>query len=269
MTADGTNDAVTRQGHGAKRSAVEQFGPVAADYAAFGYHAKGPDLAPMLEAGRLEGTERVLDIGCGPGHTALLFATRACEVVATDPTAAMLEQGQRLAKERGLTNVSFELAVAEKLPFADACFDRVTSRQSAHHFSDIHAAVREVARVLKPGGSLVLIDTFSPEDHELDVFLNGIELLRDSSHVRDYRVSEWREMLADVGFELKQLQAWDIALEFEDWVRRSRTADSSVLELRECIRGASDRVRVQFHVSGCDWSVPVGLVVAERSRCER
>ncbi len=267
MTANETNDAVPRKGHGAKRSAVEQFGPAAADYAVFDYHARGPDLAPMLAAGRLEGTERVLDIGCGPGHTALLFATRAREVVAADPTAAMLEQGRRLAKERGLGNVTFELTAAEKLPFADASFDRVTSRQSAHHYAGIRAAVHEVARVLTPEGSLVLIDTFSPENDELDAFLNRIELLRDSSHVRDYRVSQWRAMLADVGLELEQLQAWDIALEFEDWVGRSRTPDREVAELRECIGGASDRVRERLHISGCDWSVPVGLVVAKRSDC--
>ncbi|MFQ5478308.1 MAG: hypothetical protein ACE5E4_06800 [Candidatus Binatia bacterium] len=60
-----------------------------------------------------------------------------------------------------------------------------------------------------------MIDTLSPEDDELDAFLNRIELLRDPSHVRDYRVSDWREMLAEVGFELEDLEAWNIALEFE------------------------------------------------------
>ena len=89
-----------------QRTAQEQFGPVAAQYAAFSYHAAGPDLAPMLEAGELVGDERVLDIGSGPGHTALLFATVAAEVVASDPTQAMLDQGRRLAETRGLTNVS-------------------------------------------------------------------------------------------------------------------------------------------------------------------
>lgn len=249
-----------------KRSAIEQFGPVAAQYAAFGYHASGPDLAPMLEAGRLEGHERVLDIGSGPGHTALLFATRAREVVASDPTDAMLEQGQRLAKERGLTNLTFELTAAERLPFPDDSFDRVTSRQSAHHYADVPAVLAEVARVLRPNGSFVLIDTFSPEDDEFDGFLNQIELLRDSSHVRDYRVSEWRSMFEKCGFELDDLQAWDIPLEFENWVERSRTPAFEVSRLREALGGASDRVRERFHVSlDCDWSVPIGLVVGTRS----
>jgi SAM-dependent methyltransferase len=267
METNPSTSSGAAEANSVKRSAVEQFGPVAAHYAEGDYHSKGPDLAPMLEAGKLDGSERVLDIGSGPGHTALLFATAAREVVATDPTAAMLDQGRRIAGERGLTNVTFELTSAESLPFADDSFDRVTSRQSAHHYADIRAALREVSRVLRPGGSFVLIDTISPEDDEFDVFLNRIELLRDSSHVRDYRVSDWREMFAEVGFELEDLQSWDIPLDFTGWVERSRTPDAEVAALRECIGQATERVRERFHVSGdCSWSVPVGLVVGTRRR---
>jgi ubiquinone/menaquinone biosynthesis C-methylase UbiE len=245
-----------------KRSVQQQFGPVADQYASFNYHAAGPDLEPMLEAGQMSGQERVLDIGSGPGHTALLYATKAREVVASDPTEAMLDQGRRLAAERGLDNIRFERTTAERLPFADDSFDRVTSRQSAHHYADVRIALREVARVLSWRGRFVLIDTMSPEDDEFDAFLNQIELLRDSSHVRDYRISEWREMFESVGFELEDVASWDIPLEFEEWVTRSRTPDDEVAELRSCLDAASERVRERFGVDDRgNWSVPVGLVV--------
>jgi ubiquinone/menaquinone biosynthesis C-methylase UbiE len=247
---------------GIKRNVQQQFGPVAEQYAAFNYHAAGPDLAPMLEAGQMSGQEHVLDIGSGPGHTALLFATKARRVVASDPTDAMLDQGRRLAAERGLDNIRFERTTAEQLPFADDSFDRVTSRQSAHHYADIRRALGEVARVLSPSGRFVLIDSISPEDDEFDLFLNQIELLRDSSHVRDYRISEWREMFESVGFELEDVASWDIPLEFEEWVTRSRTPDDEVAELRSCLEAASERVRERFGVDDRgNWSVPVGLVV--------
>jgi len=207
--------------------------------------------------------QRVLDIGCGPGHTALLFATRAKEVVALDPTQAMLDQARVLATERGLDNLRFECASAEAIPFPNDSFDRVTSRQSAHHYPDVRAALSEVARVLRPGGRFVLIDTFSPEESDFDSFLNQIELLRDSSHVRDYRVSEWRDMFADVGMSLSDLQHWDIPLEFDNWVERSRTPASEVAELRRCFGDATAEERTCFRVKGCDWSVPIGLVVGE------
>jgi ubiquinone/menaquinone biosynthesis C-methylase UbiE len=210
----------------------------------------------------MSGQERVLDIGSGPGHTALLFATEAREVVASDPTEAMLDQGRRLAAERGLDNIRFERTTAEKMPFPNDSFDRVTSRQSAHHYADVRAALGEVSRVLSASGRFVLIDTFSPEDDEFDTFLNRIELLRDSSHVRDYRVSEWREMFEAVGFELEDLASWNIPLEFEDWITRSRTPDDEVAALRSCFETASARVRERFGVDDRgNWCVPVGLVV--------
>ncbi len=245
-----------------RKAATEQFAPIAAEYARFSYHAAGPDLAPMLAAGEMSGEESVLDIGSGPGHTALLFAPHAREVVASDPTREMLEQGQRLAKERGLENLRFECTGAETLPFADDSFDRVTSRQSAHHYSDLAAALREVARVLRPGGRFVLIDTVSPEDDDCDAFLNEIEWLRDASHVRDYRVSEWSGMLDAVGLESRHLADWDIPLDFADWVTRSRTPDEDVARLRARFAGASDPVKQRFAVDdACNWSVPIALVV--------
>jgi SAM-dependent methyltransferase len=177
----------------------------------------------------------------------------------------MLDQGRRLAAERGLSNVRFEKTRAESLPFADAAFDRVTSRQSAHHYGDVRAALREVARVLKPDGQFVLIDTFSPEDDEYDAFLNRIEALRDSTHVRDYRVSDWVAMFDEVGFELEDLGAWDIPLEFGNWVERSRTPEAEIAELRRCFGQAPKRVLERFAVHGdCNWSVPIGLVLGRR-----
>jgi SAM-dependent methyltransferase len=100
--------------------------------------------------------ERVLDAGCGAGHTALAFAPRVAEVVALDLTEAMLAQGRKLAKQRDLTNIMFQRGDVEKLAFDDASFDLVTSRYSAHHYPHPLAAVRECARVLRPGGRLLL-----------------------------------------------------------------------------------------------------------------
>src|SRR5690606_39820909 len=61
---------------------------------------------------------------------------------------------------------------AEDLPFADGSFDLVTCRIAPHHFADVQRAVHEVARVLRPGGLFLLIDSVAPEDPELDEFLN-------------------------------------------------------------------------------------------------
>jgi len=167
-----------------------QFGPVAAAYATASVQKGGPELTAML-AVELRGDERVLDVACGAGHTALAFAPRVAEVVAVDVTEAMLATGRRLAEEQGIGNVTFQPGDAEALPFADASFDLVTCRYAAHHFAHPTVAAREWARVLKPGGSLLLADLVSPDNPAADTVLNAAEILRDPSHVRDYRIAEW------------------------------------------------------------------------------
>ena len=174
-----------------KDSVQKQFAPVAANYATSVVHVAGPDLTAMLAAADARPDQRALDAGCGTGHTALAFAPQLAEVVALDLTEAMLAQGRKLARDRSITNVTFQRGDVERMPFPDASFDLVTSRYSAHHYPHPLAALREFMRVLKPGGTFLLVDVVSPELPAQDTFLNAIELLRDPSHVRDHTIEQW------------------------------------------------------------------------------
>ncbi len=226
------------------------FGGAAAAYAVSAVHVGGPDLEAMLAAAELGGSERVLDVGCGPGHTALAFAARAAEVVALDLTDAMLEQGRRLAAARGLANVRFERGDAASLPFPAGAFDVVTSRLSAHHYADPAAVLHEVARVLAPGGRLLLVDCVAPEEPARDTFLNAFELLRDPSHVRDHRVSEWCALLRAARLSPELLGRWTLHQEFEPWVERVGTSPDAVAGLRALFDAAPDEVRGAFGIRG-------------------
>ena len=136
-----------------------------------------------------------LDAGCGAGHTAASFAPHVAEVVALDFTASMLRQVEVLAKDRDLTNVNTRLGDVESLPFADAGFDLVVSRYSAHHWARPEQALGEFRRVLRGGGKFVLSDVLGFGDYVCDTYLNAIEVLRDPSHVRDYTLEEWEDFL--------------------------------------------------------------------------
>src|SRR6185369_10613784 len=160
----------------------------------------------------LRGVERALDAGCGTGHTALAFAPHLAEVVALDLTEAMLAQGRKLARDRGITNIKFERGDVERMPFPDASFDIVTSRYSAHHYPHPQIALREFARVLKPGGTFLLVDVVSPDAAAQDTFLNAIELLRDPSHVRDHTIEQWQRMFEATGFTSEALATWPLRL---------------------------------------------------------
>jgi ubiquinone/menaquinone biosynthesis C-methylase UbiE len=237
------------------------FGAAAERYAVSSVHAAGPDLEAMLEAAAIQGEERVLDLGCGAGHTALAFAALGARVEALDLTTEMLEQGRRMAAERGLLNVHFQEGDASRLPFPSGAFDIVTSRLSAHHYAQPGAAVREAARMLGPGGQLLLIDTVAPGDPAQDTFLNTIELLRDHSHVRDHSVAQWFAMFEAAALAPELLGTWNIRIEFEDWVARVETPSLEVAQLRALLQGAQEENRAAFGISGdlC-FDIPVALI---------
>jgi SAM-dependent methyltransferase len=186
--------------------------------------------------------DRVLDVATGAGHAALAYAPDVAEVVASDITPEMLEQVRRLATERGLTNVRTQgNAPAEALPFEDATFDTVLCRIAPHHFPDVPRFLAESRRVLRPGGALVLCDTISPDDdEETERWFEGVERLRDPSHVRNWRPSEWRQMATDAGFTVEALDATSCRTEqdLRGWVTRMACPPETVAALVERFQSA-------------------------------
>lgn len=229
-------------------SVQRQFGPVAASYATSSVHAGGADLIAMVDAANLRGDERVLDVAVGAGHATLAFARRAGDVVGVDLTEAMLTAAQGLAQEQGITNITFQAADAEHLPFPDASFDVATCRYAAHHFPHPAVAAREWARVLKPGGQLLLVDVVSPDDPTSDTFLNAAEVLRDPSHVRDHTVAQWVVILQEAGLDVEELGQFPLRLEFASWTERMRTPQAAKEQIQALFAGAQANVKETLHL---------------------
>ena len=231
-----------------KKSVQQQFEQAAASYRVSPVHVQGPDLAWMVEAAALQGQERVLDAGCGAGHAALAFAPHVGQVVALDFSPAMLAQTQDLARERGITNLETRLGDVEALPFPDGSFHCVISRYSAHHWPNPRRALAEFARVLLPGGRFILSDTVSFPEPALDTFLNGVELLRDVSHVRDHTPAQWLAMMEEAGLPGELLRRWEIPLRFEPWVARQSTPEPAVAGLRWLFAHGPEEARAALRI---------------------
>lgn len=205
------------------QSIYQQFDAQADSYLKSEVHAKGEDLVALQNLLQHHTDAKVLDLGCGAGHASFTIAKQVSAVTAYDLSDSMLATVANSAKARGLTNIATTKGMAEHLPFEDNTFDSVISRYSAHHWHDVERALREVNRVLKPQGYGILIDVVSPGHPLLDIYLQTVEVLRDTSHVCDYSSGEWSTMLNHAGFFIKNTQSFRLNLVFSSWVQRMRT----------------------------------------------
>jgi ubiquinone/menaquinone biosynthesis C-methylase UbiE len=244
-----------------KATVAQQFGAVADHYRTSAVHASGEDLAQLVAVAALRGNEYVLDAGCGAGHTALAVATGAAQVTAIDLSAEMLAQGRRLARDRGITNITFEIGDVEALVVDEGRIDLVTTRYSAHHWPRPQQALREFHRVLRAGGRLLLSDIVSWEEFVVDTHLQAIELLRDPSHVRDHTAAQWLAMLAEAGFTARVHMVWAVRLQFDDWTARMATPPDAVALLRKLMRSAPTEVQTALTIEAdCSFTLQCALI---------
>ena len=204
----------------------QQFGAAAGNYAVSGVHAGGPNLDAMVERAALRGTSACSTSAAARATPRSRFATHGARGRRARPDPRRCSTRPRVwPRERGLSNVWFKRGRAEALPFPDGSFDVVTSRFCAHHYADAARATREAARVLRRGGQLLLVDSYSPEDGVQDTFLNAIEVLRDPRTCATTACRSGARMFADAGSAADAGRAAGRArLEFESGSRARHAA---------------------------------------------
>lgn len=254
---------MTTQSHHDKVS--QQFGSQASAYLSSAVHASGRDLERLSARLADFPHARLLDMGCGAGHASFVASTQVKDVVAYDLSEQMLTVVNDAAKTRGITNVTTQQGYAEILPFEDASFDVVISRYSAHHWHDVGKALREVKRVLKPGGVVIFMDVMSPGHPVLDIWLQTVEALRDTSHVHNYSSGELLNMFNDAGLVTQNLLCDRLNLEYSSWIARMRTPSVMADAIRAYQKSASDEVQRYFELQE-DGSFTSDIVMLEAAK---
>lgn len=136
-----------------------------------------PVTQALVEDAAIASGSTVLDVATGPGEPALSIAEFVGphgKVVGTDVVPEMVEAARREGSHRKLQNATFEVAVSESLPFPDNTFDAAVSRFGAMFFPAPVDCVREILRVLKPGGRIALAVWHSADKNPFDSVVSQI-----------------------------------------------------------------------------------------------
>jgi len=244
------------------KNVQKQFGPRATAYVESAVHSQGEDLIALDRIVSDASPRHALDLGCGGGHVAYTMAPHARQVTASDLSADMLAAVAEAARSRDLRNIETVEASAQDLPFDDATFDFLGCRYSAHHWFDVEQGLREARRVLKKGSTAVFIDVYSPGRPLLDTHLQAIELLRDTSHVRNYSAAEWTNMLTHAGFSVSATNTRQVRMHFETWIARMATPAVYEAAIRALQQAAPAEVREHFSIE-VDGSFMLDMLMIE------
>ncbi|WP_028390261.1 class I SAM-dependent methyltransferase [Bacillus cihuensis] len=235
------------QANSIKQKVQEQFSKHAEKYVTSSTHAKGSDLSLIPEWLELQPEYIALDIATGGGHVVKAIAPHVSFCFATDLTYQMLETAKRHLDPLH-SNILYVIADAESLPFLENTFDAVTCRIAPHHFPHPEKFVKEVARVLKPGGKFLLIDNIAPEEKQLDLFVNRLEKLRDESHVRSYSINEWKIWFKEAGLTVIKAENRKKIFTYPEWVKRTTTSQEQISKVDTLLLFASEDIRNYFSI---------------------
>jgi SAM-dependent methyltransferase len=180
----------------------------------------GQDASTLLELlhGAIPSNDdfHCLDIGCGLGYAARAVKrlSPGAKVFGVDISKAVIERARESAPSNA---VSYEVADELSLPYESETFDLAVCRYSIHHYPDVVAHLREVRRVLRPGGAYLVIDPM-PHPGKYDAWVNHLFVTVErstSGHVKFYTASEYESFAKAGGFTIGKIEPFDFRLELD------------------------------------------------------
>jgi len=204
----------------------DRFTRTADQFSRFALSTRSKEAEHLAALVSPRGTELALDLACGPGTFANAFAPRTRFLFGFDLTPAMLDRARSSAAAASLANVAFACADACRLPLPDASLDLAICGYSIHHMLDPARGLSELARVLRPGGRLALVDLIVPAGASSDAH-NRIERARDASHATTLTVPEFSALVEAAGLRLFALEITDRLRQFDDWMQIAGHASGS------------------------------------------
>lgn len=215
----------------------------------------------------LSSNDLTLDVACGPGLVACAFAPKVLHATGIDITPAMLDQARQLQLDKHLHNVTWAEGDVMRLPYADGKFSVVTSRYAFHHFADPPAALREMRRVARSGGTIMVVDS-APAKGKAEAF-NRMEKLRDPSHMRALPLDEWKELFGSAELALSHVEAFRLEGDLDSLLSRSFPQEGNEKLIRAMFESALENdfldVRPRKDGSNITYGFPIAILKGNKA----
>jgi len=209
-----------------------------------------PTVGPIVELAAPAADDICLDYGTGVGRAAFAVASSVRHVEAVDSDAEMLREAERLGRELGLGNIEYRQADLLALPYVAPTFDLVMCRMVLHYMREPVAALREMKRVLTPGGRIVVYEALVGE--VTDRYFIELARLREPKHWRHYRAEEYEELFRDAGLrEVARVQVRR-SVDLDAWAEAALSSADDLRIIRERLRSYPVAVQVAMDVAYAD-----------------
>lgn len=224
----------------------KNFGQRASEYRLSTTHGNSVDLERMINLINPTSDDIALDVATGGGHTAIALAKYVNQVLAIDITPEMLVEAEKASKQESINNIAFRTEDVHNFNILDCQFDIVASRFAVHHFSDVKRALKEMCRVLKPGGKFYILDCSVFDGEEPEKEINRIELLRDSSHQCSYSPRLWHQLLRELPLTIDHTSLLKEQYELPRWFDRMGTEQNSREEIFRILNSLSAESKIRY-----------------------
>lgn len=150
-----------------------------------------------------QNNETILDLGTGSGYVAFALSEKfnECKVIGMDIVTDTLSRNREIISKSRISNLEFIDYDGTIFPLPDSSIDCIITRYALHHFPDIENSFKEIYRILKPNGKLVIADP-TPNENDKDRFVDKYMQIKQDGHMRFYSLAEYKRMLETVGLKL-------------------------------------------------------------------
>ena len=226
----------------AKQRNIETFTRMAESYAGYYSDAEQARLGAMAERIGFGAGSWLVDFGMGTGTSARPFLVAGGNVVGLDLTPAMAKNGRERLREWGLdANARYVMANAHDAPVAEGTAAAVICRHTFHHLENPRQVFGEMARAVRPGGHVFLIDYHYPDEAEEREKIEELDRVREPTITRHLSQQEMEDLFREEGIRIEETVADRNDTPFDEWMNVAKTSPDVFPRLRAAFETLRDQ----------------------------